>query len=329
MSLPVIDLHCDLLSYLQEAPDPDPLNKISIGCSLPSLNEGNVKFQIMAIYTATEKGSAELARGQSLIFKDLLATYNERLVLVKDPDALGNICTSEKTGILAAIENASGFCEEDECLENGFKKLEDIIYNTGRVLYIGFTHNGENRFGGGNASKAGLKEDGKALLNYLSGRKIAVDFSHTSDAMAFGMLDHITKLNLDIPVMASHSNFRKVYDHPRNLPDEISAEIIRRKGLIGINFLRAFLNDKNPDAIYDHILYGINAGGARSICFGADYFYTGSHPDRSRMPFFFKELETAACYPSILKRLSGRVSPELLENISHKNIIRFIQDSWN
>jgi membrane dipeptidase len=209
------------------------------------------------------------------------------------------------------------------------KKLEDIIYNTEKILYIGFTHNGENRFGGGNATKVGLKEDGKTLLNYLNGKKIAVDFSHTSDALAFDILDYVTKFNLDIPVMASHSNFRKIFNHPRNLPDEIALEIIKRKGLIGINFLRAFLNDKNPNVIYDHILYGINAGGAHSICFGADYFYTDSHPDQSRKPFFFKEHENAACYPSILKGLSGQISPEVLENISHKNAIHFIQRIWD
>jgi membrane dipeptidase len=329
MSPCVIDLHCDLLSYMQEAPRPDPLKKDSIGCSFPSLEEGNVKLQVMAIYTATQNGSTELARKQSLIFKDLLTKYNDRLKLCNNAGTLSDVCTSAKTGILAAIENASGFCEEDEPLENGFKKLEDIISNTGRVLYIGLTHNAENRFGGGNASKVGLKDDGIALLNYIAGRKIAVDLSHTSDALAYDMLDHITKFNLDIPVMASHSNFRRVLDHPRNLPDEIAEEIIKRKGLIGINFLRAFLNDKDPNAIYDHILYGINMGGAQAVCFGADYFYTESHPDKSREPFFFKEHESAACYPSILEGLSGRIDHDVLENISHKNVIQFIQRIWS
>jgi membrane dipeptidase len=329
MSSCVIDLHCDLLSYMQEAPDPVPLKKNSIGCSFPSLEEGNVKLQVMAIYTATGKGSTELARKQSLIFKNLLTTYNDQLTLRKDTDRLNSICTSAKTGILAAIENASGFCEEDEHLENGFKKLEEIIYNTERVLYIGLTHSGENRFGGGNASKVGLKEDGKALLNYISEKQIAVDFSHTSDALAFDMLDYITKHNLDIPVIASHSNFRTIFNHPRNLPDEIAIEIIKRKGLIGINFLRSFINDNNSNAIYDHILFGINTGGTHSICFGADFFYTDSHPDQSRKPFFFKEHESAACYPAILKGLSGQLSPEVLENISHKNVLHFIQRIWN
>jgi len=329
MSLSVIDIHCDLLSYLQDAPDPNLLKKDDIGCSFPSLEEGKVKLQVMAIYTSTEKGSTELALKQSLLFKNLLTKYNDRLTACKEVPVLSTISTSPKVWILAAIENASGFCEEDELLEGGFKKLENIIYNTERILYIGLTHNGENRFGGGNTTKIGLKEDGKALLDYINGKRIAVDLSHASDALAFDMLDYLSKFNLDIPVIASHSNFRKIFTHPRNLPDEIAMEIIKRKGLIGINFLRAFLNQENPNAMYDHILYGINMGGAHSICFGADYFYTDSHPDQSRKPFFFKEHESAGCYPSILKNLSGRVSSELLEGISNKNVIDFIGRIWS
>jgi microsomal dipeptidase-like Zn-dependent dipeptidase len=322
MNYPVIDLHCDLLCYLQDAPNADPFNKEAIGCSLPSLKQGNVKLQVMAIYTATEKGSTELALQQSLYYKNLLTQYNNPLSLSKNTD-LSSALASPKLNMLAAVENASGFCEEDEPLENGFKKLEQIISNTQGILYIGLTHHGENRFGGGNSTSAGLKEDGKALLNYLNGKKIAIDFSHTSDALANDILDHLSKFNLDIPVLASHSNFRKIFDHPRNLPDDIAKEIIKRKGVIGINFLRAFINNTNSEAIYDHILHGISLG-PNSICFGADYFYTDSHPDQSRKPFFFKEQENAACYPSLLKRLSEKVSPDLLEGISHKNAIDFI-----
>jgi membrane dipeptidase len=324
MSLPVIDIHCDLLSYLQEAPNADPFNREEIGSSFPSLKEGNVKLQVMAIYTATEKGSTQLALGQSRIFKNLLHQHSD-LVTPAQPDTpLRDLTASTKVSILAAIENASGFCEEDEPLENGFKNLEHIIQNTGRVFYIGLTHHGENRFGGGNSTRIGLKADGKALLHYLDGKQIAIDFSHTSDRLAYEMLNHISKYDLEIPVIASHSNFRTVFDHPRNLPDEIAKEIVRRNGLIGVNFLRAFLNDNDPDAIYDHFLYGLKMGG-NSMCFGADYFYTANHPDQSRKPFFFKEHENSACYPSILARLAEKISREQLEAVSYRNAAAFMQ----
>ncbi len=326
-NLPVIDFHCDLLSYLESVPNATPYDS-AIGCSIPAMKEGNVALQIMAIYTATEKGSTESALQQSIIFKKLLDEYSEDLTLLDEVDDLDSISTSSKVGILASIENASGLCEEDQPLDEGFENLEKIIENTERILYIGLTHHTENRFGGGNYSQAGLKDDGKELLEYISGRKIAIDFSHTSDALAYDILDHISKNNFDIPILASHSNYRKVLDHPRNLPDELAKEIINRNGLIGINLVRAFVNKEDPNVIYNHIDHGLQIGGKDSICFGADYFFPGTLPDPSRAPYYFAGQETSACYPSMLETISQRHSPEIAQRIGSENAINFLKRIW-
>ena len=323
----VIDIHCDLLDYLQSVPAADPFAIGKIGCSVPSLIEGNVKLQILAIYTATQKGSAELALKQSQIFRNLHTKHNKHFEAVNGPDDL-QFNSSSKIGILAAIENASGLCEEGEDLSKGLDRLEEIINNTSRILYIGLTHHLENRFGGGNNSKVGLKEDGKVILDYINTKKIAIDLSHTSDALAYDILDYLTKKNLHIPVLASHSNYRNICNHPRNLPDDIVEEIISRKGLIGINFLRAFLNDNDPNAIYDHIEYGLSLGAMDCLCFGADYNYTDDRLDKSRAPFFFKEHESAGMYPSILENISLRTTPEIAEAISNRNVLDYIRRIW-
>ncbi len=119
-----------------------------------------------------------------------------------------------------------------------------------------------------------------------------------------------------------------MFSHPRNLPGEIAQEIVFRKGLIGLNFLRAFLNDTDPNVLYDHINYGIGLGASGNLCFGADYFYTASHPDQSRKPFFHKEHDNASLYPSILNELASRVSPDIVEGIAYKNITDFIKRTW-
>lgn len=328
MNHPVIDLHCDLLAHMLDMPQPAPFKQEGIGCSFPALAQGNVKLQVMAIFTATAKGSTTLALRQSEIFATLLSKYPKDCTLVHNSNALTQIVDSPKIGMLAAVENASGFCEEDEPLEIGLKRLEQIISNTTRILYIGMTHHAENRFGGGNNSQVGLKEDGKTLLHYLSGKKIALDFSHASDALAHDVLDYLSKHSLDVPIIASHSNYRKVWNHVRNLPDELAKEIMARGGLIGLNFLRVFVNNEAPEALYQHIHHGIELGGLHSICFGADYFATGGHPDRSRVPFYFKEHSDASCYPSIVETVSEQVSVEAAERISSKNALDYIHKLW-
>ena len=328
MKHPVIDLHCDLLAHMLEVPNPDPFKREGIGCSFPALAEGNVKLQVMAIFTATQKGSTALAVRQSEIFASFLTQFPNDCNLIHDVSSLNQIATSSKLGMIAAIENASGFCEEDEPLEIGLERLEQIITNTQRILYIGFTHHAENRFGGGNNSDAGLKEDGKTLLQYLNGRKIAVDFSHTSDALAHDILDYVSKNSLDIPILASHSNYRAVFNHVRNLPDDIATEIIQRGGIIGVNFLRAFVNNEDSNALYQHINYGIKLGGFNSVCFGADYFSTDSHPDRSKVPFYFDEHGDASRYPSILETSSQQVSSAVIEGISSQNVMNYLTELW-
>lgn len=329
MRFPIVDLHSDLLSYLQEAPNPNPEINEGIGSNIPTLIEGNVKLQVLAMYSSTLPGSTKLALEQSRIFSSLFRDYESKIQEFHNPASVLSLVSNNKINCIAAIENASCFCEETDALSDGFQNLELLIKNSGPILYIGLTHHGENRFGGGNATAIGLKKDGKALLDYLNGKKIAIDLSHTSDKLATDILNYLSQKNIAIPIIASHSNFRTVFNHPRNLPDAIAKEIISRKGIIGINFLRAFLNDKNPKALYDHLQYGIEIGGAQALCFGADFFYTASHPDQSRKPFFYPGQDDSTCYQSILSEFSKYASTAILDNISHQNALGFIARNWS
>lgn len=323
---PVIDLHCDLLSYLTR-PNSGIYDADEIGCAIPHFKNGKVKLQIMAIFAAVEPNSANYGLLQSEIFKTLNEENNELYRFEKkDLETFG---AQENIGMLAAIESGSAFCDEKMTLKDGFENLEKIIENVGSILYISFTHHAENRFGGGNYSKVGLKDDGKALVEYLHQRNIAIDFSHTSDALAYDLLNYISKENLDIPILASHSNYRPVYDHVRNLPDDIAKEIIHQKGLIGLNFVRSFVNPDNVEALAEHVAHGISLGGENSVCYGADYFYTKDMPDKSRIPFYFPAHENAGLYPKLNEGFEKQFGEEQMKKISSENALNFIGRLWN
>ena len=300
---PIIDLHCDLLSYLAKTPNASIHNTEDIGVALPFLKAGHVKHQVLAIFAPTQKGSVALAQKQVKAYKMLLQEDNfYPITSISDAQ---KIPTSSKIGVTVAIENASGLCEEDEPLELTFKRLDDMIMACGHLFYIGFTHHTENRFGGGNYSNnIGLKEDGKRLLEYMDNKKIAVDLAHTSDNLAYDMLNHIDAKSLNIPVIASHSNFRNLWNHVRNLPPELVKAINQRQGLIGMNFLRAYIHETNPDYFINHILQGLKSETTlQHIAFGADFFYRFAITAPERIPLFFKEHEDASKYPIILKTL--------------------------
>ena len=278
---------------------------------------------ILAISTDVKPESMDLARRQAEIFSDLL-TKSEQDVTYLDSGFVGSWEQQKRIGIKASVENAAGIGNEEASWQEIYNQFDFILEKVKSLAYISLTHHTENRFGGGNYTEGiGLKDDGKKLLDYMAGKNIPVDLSHTSDLLAEGILNHIDSNNLGIPVIASHSNFRELWNHPRNLTDEFAKEIIHRGGIIGVNFLRAFLDPEVPERLFDHIFHGFQIGGEKSICFGADYFYTKDFKDPERFPFYFPLVENAGKYPSLLKSLEDKLSAENLEGLAYRNALEF------
>jgi microsomal dipeptidase-like Zn-dependent dipeptidase len=204
--------------------------------------------------------------------------------------------------------------------------MEQLFALTGTPIYISLTHEPENRFGGGNGSDVGLKEDGKVLLEALSGRGTAIDMAHTSDALAHDILNHIEAKGLDLRILASHSNFRPVTNHKRNLPDELTREIIKRGGLIGLNFVRDFVDPNDSERLYEHIRYAVKSGAGDNLAWGADFFSTTSLPAKyqDRMPIFHPEHNNASVYPTLLDRIQSDIPQMNPEKLCFENFLRFI-----
>ena len=325
---PIIDLHCDLLHYLVKDPQANPNNTEDIGCAIPYLRDGNVKLQVMAISSTEKPPDISLSGGQLEWFRLLLEDYSDSFRGVRDFSDAQNCPNNPKIGISASIENASVLVNETEPIEIGLDRLNQILEVAGKVLYISLTHHLENRFGGGNQCDIGIKTDGRFMLNFLSGRNIAVDLSHTSDQLAWDIIEHIDTHGLRIPLIASHSNFREISNHPRNLPDDLAKIIIDRKGLIGMNFVRAFLHPTDIKILRKNIEHGLSLGAENVICLGADYFYTKDHPDQSRVPFYLEGMEHAGRYQELLNSMKADLGEEMLNKISHRNVLNFLEKIW-
>ena len=317
----IADLHCDLLAYLAVDDQRSAYDEVS-RCSLPQLKRGNVLFQTLAIFTETGKKSVSSAEKQFTIFRTLPKLYPDdfkRLTDLKIPKASGKI------NIAASIENASGLCAETEPLENCFIRFDQYRETAGPIIYISLTWNHENRFGGGNLSQEGLKRDGELLLEYLDGKQIGIDLSHTSDALAHDIFNYIDKKGLKITPLASHSNFRAIADMPRNLPDTIAKEILKRGGLIGLNFFKPFIGKNFPDDFARQVDYARSLGALDQYCFGADFFYDGDLPaSLYPFPFYYEHFADAGCYPYLISYLNDVFTTQEIEKIAHKNLAHFL-----
>lgn len=323
MPIPIIDLHCDLLFYLEQQVQRTPYD-LSARCSIPQLKQGHVKLQTMAIFTETGTCSKEKGNKQAKIYQQLPLQCPQD---VEHYSANWKL-DSKRTALLLAFENASGFCEEKEPFQEGLKRLKTVTQEITKPLYISLTWNTENRFGGGALTRIGLKEDGKHLLEELHQQQIAVDLSHASDALAYEMLDFIEGKALDIPVMASHSNARTITQVPRNLPDEIAREIFRRQGLVGLNFYRPFVGQTEEDLV-KHLAHWLELGGEEAIALGADFFYDPDLPAVSQYgkDVFFPNYQNASCYGRLVDFVQKemKLTPVFVEKLAHQNSLSFIQ----
>lgn len=327
MKFSIVDFHNDLLSYLTYKDKRTPYDTASLS-SYPQLLAGHVKLQILAISTITSPTSVEMGKKQALCFKNLLKEYPHLFTLFKkEPFSPSLVC------VLPAIENASAFSLEDEPLSSSLQRLEDLIEFTAPLVYISLTWNGENRFGGGVGSTCGLKEDGKELLKWLDQKKIAIDFSHASDKLSYEILNYIDRHHLNIPLIASHSNFRTITNVPRNLPEELAKELIRRKGLICLNLFAPFIDKNDPYILIKHIEYGLTLGAEDALSIGADFFCIKDFPHiQIHYPntlCFFPQLSDSSSYPYLFSLLEekGSFKESFLEKISSKNALCFLEKS--
>ena len=123
--------------------------------------------------------------------------------------------------------------------------------------------------GGAYNNDLGLTEFGEDTVEYCLSNGILPDLSHSNDIISKKTLE-ISK-SYRMPVIASHSCSRQVYDHPRNVSDKIATGIALCGGVIGINFVSEHLGGRDIDRLLKHIDHLTNICGADALCLGGDF----------------------------------------------------------
>jgi membrane dipeptidase len=153
--------------------------------------------------------------------------------------------------------------------------LLDAYHRLGlRVLTL--THSRRNTVGDGvpfypreSGTTGGLSAFGVEVVERLDDLGIVVDVSHLNEAGFWDVMEYA-----DGPVVASHSNARALYDHPRNLTDEQIEAVGETGGVVGINALDAYLaeGDATLDDVLDHVERVVDLVGVEGVGFGFDFY---------------------------------------------------------
>lgn len=239
------------------------------GLTLKTMAEGNVECCLATVFTEAIDGDAALTEPQQYRAGDVegAAIAGRRQIDIYDRWRKSNIAPSTRMGIL--IESADPIRSPDEL----------SWWHAQSVVAIGMAWARSGRYAGGNTTKEGLTDLGRALAKEMDRFGLVHDVSHLSDK-AFEDLLLVTTRR----VVATHSNCRELLgggkfgENQRHLRDGQIRDIIARDGVIGLNLYSAFLSSKCKDSgratladCIEHIEYVCEiAGDRKHVGLGSD-----------------------------------------------------------
>lgn len=310
----LIDLHCDTLtrgafSRREGAAGRVDLDDPDYHLALRKMPAGTRWAQCFAIFIP------DRLRGEEAIafFDRYAADFYRQVEGNAERIAPCRSC-SDIERAFAAGKFAGILTVEGGCVLAGQLERVETIRDAG-VKMLTLTWNGPNELGSGHDTGEGLTAFGREAVTALEEAGVLVDASHLNDRGFEDLLAVAKK-----PFVASHSNARSVCAHSRNLPDEFIREMVRRGGLIGLNYSRSFLSDREGagglDDLYRHVCRFLELGAGKCLALGSDYDGTDIHPE-------LKPVEKAL---GIYDYLTGRgIAPDIADGVLFGNAMAFFQ----
>lgn len=243
-----LDTHVDIpTGYATSRLDPNTWTRLQV--DLPKMRAGGLDAAFFIVYVQqrdlTEEGFATArARAEETYqaITRMVRANPERIALATTADEVEAIHESGRLVALIGIENSYFMGENIE---------EEVpLWAARGARYASITHFRNNQFGGSSnpdlsagdpMGDPGLTDLGRRLVALLNDHGIMVDISHVGPRTSLEAIQMSRA-----PVIASHSGARAVYDHPRNLTDELLDAIRDNGGVAQMVAFRAYLRDTDP-----------------------------------------------------------------------------------
>lgn len=319
----IFDLHCDTIWRMEQARakrERISLRKSNLQVDEEKLIAGEYFAQCFAVFTPNKfKNPYEKCLRAIDLYHEELKKCPSLAPVYEYKDFQKNADNDKVSAILTM---------EDGCpIGNDFERLERL-YRLG-VRMVCLTHNLQNQIGYPNLlegesnrvpnTEKGLTEFGKALVKKMNELGIIVDLSHLSDKGFYDALACSEK-----PVVLSHSNARSLCSHVRNASDDMLKKLADNGGVIGINCVKAFLNDdadrgaQTLSRMLEHILYIKNKIGVEHIAIGTDF--DGADTDI--------ELSNAEKMPLLIYEMArAGLTADEIDGITYKNALRVFKEN--
>ncbi len=305
----IVDSHCDSIGEVD-----------STGCNLVMPHNFSNKYpqlQFVAMFCCHSGETEEECYRRAVRYVGHFAIQSEAekqsFVPVRTYADIERAFASGKHAALLTIEGGSGIKSSAE----EFRKF----YNVGvRVFGMAWLSNSlakSNRLSYGEED-TGLTPLGREIINEGNRLGMIFDVSHLSDKSFWDTMELAAK-----PPIASHSNFRALCPHGRNLTDDMAKALIARGGMIGLNFYPPFITKDGDGAtveeLFKHAEHCLEIGGENNIGFGGDVDGTSGH--------YPSEIDqTRSIHDQLVEfMLRHNYSEKLAEKIAYKNYMNYLR----
>lgn len=307
------DMHSDIGTNLYERhlnKEIDVFNKYHLN----NLNKGEIKGVFAACYFS---GKQDFDYMQKMILNMNKEIEENGLRQIKSVD---DLIDDDKLSILISVEGMCGVKDDVE------EKIDWMYQNGVRVASLVWNESNELADGWPNDVTRGISEKGYRVIKRMNELKMIIDVSHINEC---GFWDIVK--NSKRPIIATHSNARKLCGHDRNLTDQQIKAIGKCGGLIGLNGAKYFISDNESmqDAYHLalHAKYYADLIGVEHVACGFDYMDFLPVSDDFSADDMAKDLKDASYTQNLIKGLKEVGFTDLeVSKIAYYNVFNFLKE---
>ena len=265
------DMHCDTITTLYDkikAGSRETLLCNSLHLDIQKMETSHYLLQNFAVFF--DKSNWDNLYQEALLriafFQEELKKNEDR---IRQVTSYNEILQNEREGVMSALLTLEG----GEILDGNVNNLS--VFHKKGVRMITLTWNYDNELGHCHfdTEGKGLTKLGMEVVEQMESLHMIPDVSHGSDALFYDVCKIAKK-----PFVASHSNARSIYNHSRNMSDDMIRALADHGGIMGMNFYAGFTSARSKEDgmcyledLLQHMKHVRNVGGIECLALGSDF----------------------------------------------------------